>query len=470
MKIALVQPYFPTHIAAPPLGLGYLAGYLRSYGHKVELFDCAAKEITTEKLVEILKKKKPNLIGITVFTMFYPQVKETIKELKKMNSVPIVIGGPHVTALPRFSLKDTEANFAVIGEGEKTLLELVTTIEEGKREFSGVRGLAIKTKTGKIIENKRRPLIKNLDSLPFPAWDLIEPHKYPPAPHGAFYKRFPVAPIITTRGCPYNCSFCASKITWEQKLRFRDPQAVVDEIEFLVKKFGVKEFHLEDDNFTASRKHAMAVCQGIIKRNLDIVWACPNGVRVDCLDEELLRVMKKSGCYLLAFGIESGSQKVLDRAKKNLDLKLIPKTLKMVKKVGIQTWGFFIIGLPGETKKTVQRTIRLAKKLPLDRAQFCKFTPLPGTIIFEEWKGSRNLRDLPWGRINFFGDCVYDTEELTSRQLTVFQKKAFRAFYFRPQIFWKTIMSMKFRQFKWILRRFRDYFYFYLFNKTEENG
>ena len=469
MKITLIQPYFPTHIAAPPLGLGYLAGYLRSYGHKVELFDCAAKEITTEKLVEALKKGKPNLIGITVFTMFYPEARETIREVKKITSVPVVIGGPHVSALPRFSLEDTEADFAVVGEGEKTLLELVTMIEKEKREFTAVKGLVFKTKTGKIIENKRRPLIKNLDSLPLPAWDLIEPQKYPPAPHGAFYKRFPIAPIITTRGCPYNCSFCASKITWEQKLRFRSPQAVVDEIELLVKKFGVKEFHFEDDNFTASREHAMAVCQEIIKRNLDIVWACPNGVRIDRLDEELLKTMKKSGCYLLAFGIESSSQEILDRANKDLDLKLTPKVLKMVKKVGIQTWGFFIIGLPGETRKTIQETISFAKKLPLDRAQFCKFTPLPGTIIFEEWREGRDLRDLPWEKINFFGDCVYSTEELTSKELTGFQKKAFRAFYFRPQIFLKTLMCMKFRQFKWLLRRLRDYFYFYLFDRTGGN-
>lgn len=468
MEISLVQPFFHTHIVTPPLGLAYLASYLHLHGHGVKIYDGVAKEINNEDLIKILKKEKPDLIGVTIFSMFFPQAKDLIHEFKKVTETTVVIGGPQVSALPSFTLKETGADMAVVGEGEETLLELVEELKKKKRNLAKIKGLVFKNKEGKVIENKRRALIKNLDLLPFPAWGLIRPDKYPPAPHGAFYKRFPVAPIITTRGCPYNCSFCASKVTWDDKLRFRDPQKVVDEIELLREKFGIREIHFEDDNFTAVKNHALAICQEIIKRKIDIVWACPNGVRIDRLDENLLRTMRKSGCYLLAFGIESGSQEILDKANKRLDLKIVPKVLKQVRKMGIQTWGFFIIGLPGETKETARRTINFAKKIPLDRAQFCKLAPLPGTVIFNEWTSGRDLESLAWEKINFFGDSVYATKELSSQDLNYFQQKAFRSFYFRPKIIFNILKNIRIDQTKWLLRRFRDYSYFYLLGR--KNG
>lgn len=469
MRIALIQPYFHTHIATPPLGLGYLAAYLRSSGHEVKIYDCVVSETKNKELVELLKKEKFEVIGITIFTMFFPQARELIRELKNTVKGSVVIGGPQVSALPAFTLEETKADFAIVGEGEVTLLELVEELKKKRRELRTIKSLAFKDSQGKIIVNERRSLINNLDSLPFPAWDLIKPQSYPPAPHGAFYKRFPLAPIITTRGCPFNCSFCSSRVTWSNKLRFRSPKKVVDEIEQLVNIFGIKEFHFEDDNFTASRSHALAVCREIIKRKIDIVWACPNGVRIDRLDKKLLKTMKESGCYLLAFGIESGSQKILNRAGKHLDLKIVYKTLKLVKEIGIQTWGFFIIGLPGETRETVQTTISFAKKLSLDRAQFCKFTPLPGTTIFAEWSAGKNLKDLPWEKINFFGDCIYNTEELTNEELSDLQKIAFRSFYLRPKTFLKTLLMVKPHQVKWLFKRLKDYFIFYSRSKVDRS-
>lgn len=445
MKIILVLPKFETHIVTPPLGLGYLAASLRKNGHNVILLDCVLKDIRLQKFKEILKKEKPDFVGVNAMTSYYNSAKKYALEAKKSGCL-VCLGGPHVSALPKESLQDSGADFVLIGESDITLPSLISAIEN-KTSFSRIDGLAFK-KGKKIIVNKKLELIKNIDDLPIPAWDLMDPRVYPIAPHGAFVKKFPVAPIITTRGCPFNCSFCASKCIWMQRLRFRNPIKVVDEIELLNKKYGVKEFHFEDDNFTANKNHAMAVCNEIIRRNLKIVWACPNGVRIDMLDEELLKIMKKSGCYLLAFGIETGSQKIADKVNKHLDLSKVPEKLRMVRNVGIETWGFFIVGLPGDTVETINQTIDFAVNNPFKRAQFCIFTPLPGSEIFSKMEHNK---EYDWDNFNFF-NTVY-SEGISGKQIQELHKKAFRKFYLRPAIIFALVKNLKLKQIKWLFKR-----------------
>jgi len=253
MKITLIQPKFNTHLITPPLGLGYLANTLIQDNHEVQILDCIARNIDVQQSI---KDFSPDFIGITVLSASYTAVIELIKNIRGYSDAIIVIGGAHATALPKQSLIDTKADYCVIGEGEITFSELVKKYKNIDK--FDIKGIAYFLNNDVII-NESRELIKDINEIKFPAWDIIKPNEYPSTPHGAFYKCFPIAPITTTRGCPYNCIFCASKCTWKQKLRVRSPENVVDEIEYLHKKFGIREFHFEDDNFTFSNLHTRLI-------------------------------------------------------------------------------------------------------------------------------------------------------------------------------------------------------------------
>lgn len=405
MKILLIAPKFRFHTLHPPLGLGYIAAILEREGHQVKLLDCNTDKLPDDGVRKIIDAEKPDLIGVSVLTGSYNSAKRLIKEIKPATDAPVVIGGAHITALPEFSLKDTGADFCVIGEGEVTVKELAESLESGATDFNNIKGLAYKD-NGTIRVNEPRELIENIDSLPFPAWHLMPPEKYHIAPVLASSDRSPLAPIMSTRGCPYLCKYCASHITWRRKLRFRSPEKVVDEIEMLMNDFGVKSIHFADDNFTFYRDHAVAVCNEIIERNLDITWGCPNGVRADRVDKDLLLLMKKAGCNMLSFGIESGSQEILKNIKKALALSKVPSVIKNAKDCGITTFGFFVLGLPGETRETIRETIDFSKNIALDRAWFFIFAPLPGSELFDEWVKGKNLSEIDWGLLDTYTGIV----------------------------------------------------------------
>ncbi|MFC1854219.1 B12-binding domain-containing radical SAM protein, partial [candidate division CSSED10-310 bacterium] len=450
----MIAPYIPAHKSfsiTPSLGIGYLASTLLKEKYEVEIIDCLARDINNEKLKDIIQKSQPDLIGFSVLSMFYNQTRGAIEKIRSISSAPIIVGGPHISALPEESLEELKPDFVVVGEGENTLLELANALKARTNDFESINGIYYKS-NGSIHKTPARELIDDLDCIPFPAWHLMDPRSYPPIAHGTFYKRFPIAPIITTRGCPMQCSFCAAHHIWTRKLRRRSPKNVVDEIEFLHDTFGVKEFHFEDDCLTTVKKHILAICQEIVARNLDVVWACPNGVRIDSLDEEILRNMKKAGCYMMALGIESGSQELLDRAKKKLDLKLVPAVVETIKKVGIQTVGFFLLGLPGETKETIKQTVDLALDLPLDIAKFHNLIPLPQTEIFEQLS-TEVKQQIDWEKYNSFDQAVCETEGLSKDEITRLQKWANKRFYLRPKTFLKTILMIKPKQYYWIAKR-----------------
>lgn len=366
----------------PSLGLGYLASCLKQAGHEVKILDALRDRLSAEDVVKAVQADQPDLVGMTVLTLFYQEARSLVKLLKQTCSCKVAIGGHHVTALPEASLTETTADFAVIGEGEQTIVQLVSELE-GSARFEDVKGLAYR-RNGSVVRNAPRPFIDNLDDIPFPQWDLIGLDRYPPISHGTIHHQFPNAPIITTRGCPYRCTFCAARRTAGTKLRKRSAGNVVDEMEMLYRDFGIKEFHFEDDNFAFEKQHAYRVCEELLRRDIRVEWSCPNGVRVDTLDDELLAIMKRSGCYMLALGVESASQHILDRVGKKLNIDAVPETVRRMRTHGILSMGFFILGLPGETKITARETIEFAKKTDFDFVKFMHLVPLPGTEIFDE--------------------------------------------------------------------------------------
>ena len=440
-RILLLQPQYDTHVVSPPLGLGSLASYLRREGHRVSLLDLNLTHMPQDQFEKHLLELNPDLVGISAMSTGTVAVRELISLINSRVNTPVVVGGAEASALPEHTLRFTGADFVAVGEGEVTLAELVSTLDGA----GGVQDvLSLGYLDGDEFKlNRRRELIEDLDSLPFPAWDMIPPRNYRIAPVISAAKRFPIAPILTTRGCPFSCTFCAGHVIWGKTYRRRDPSLVVDEIEMLLNDYGVREIFISDDNFNLKTSHAVMFCKEILRRKLDFTWSCPNGLRVDLLSRELLELMKKAGCHLIGLGIESGNQEILDRAKKNLDLSVVREACGEIDNAGITAVGFFVFGLPGETVETLEQTITLAKSLPLKRAWFNILAPYPGSEVFQEFIRGRELGDLDWEQFNTVGKNIAQLSSVAPEALDRYQKKAAWSFYRRPGILIDLALSQR---------------------------
>ena len=448
MKIVLVRPNYKSHIITPPLGIGYLSSYLKKNGIEVKIIDALKENLDYSSTINKILAEKPDAVGITCLTAFYIEVVKISKALKK-NGLKVIIGGVHPSFLPYETLKDSKADFVVCGEGEIALLELLKSNFK-RTNISGVYSLKNVSKKPFVTKAK---VVENLDDLPFPDWEQIDPRTYPLAPHGAIAKNFPIGIIMTTRGCPYMCSFCASQKFYDRKIRFRSISNVIAEIKYLVENFGIKEVHFEDDNLTMKREHVQQLCNQIIKNKINISWACPNGIRADKVDEKILKLMKKAGCYFVAFGIESASPKILNNIHKLESIETINKAIEVANKVGIECQGFFIFGLPGETKETIMESINFAKNSKLSRGQFMILDVIPGSELWYTLKGKFK----PNWKKNSYKEPEWLPEGLTKKDLMEAQSKAFKQFYLRPIILFRFIRFIKLSQVKFLLQRFGEY-------------
>lgn len=383
-----------------PLGLAYLAAILESNGHQPIVIDSLAGYdppadpvgglfrvgMTEAELVAAALRIKPDLIGLTcAYTVQYPTTRSLAQAIKRATDVPIVIGGAHCSALPGATIAENCFDYVVVGEGEMPLLALCSHLERGT-SLTGVKGIVYRDETGRAQATDKEPL-KDVDQVPMPARHLFDMGKYIHSPysHNGSTLRMPYATMITSRGCPLKCSFCSVHTIWGRNNRTRDAQQTVDEIEHLHDKYGIREIHFEDDMLTMDRGRMIDICREIVARKLDITWTTPNGVFVNTLNEPLLTAMRDSGCYQLALAIESGSQPVLRRLmKKNVSLDYARDVVKMMRKLKIDVYFFFIIGMPGETEADVLKTIEYAKDLLPDEAYFSIATPYPGTPLYDE--------------------------------------------------------------------------------------
>lgn len=441
MKVLLINPPYNEVYSEikrvegvnPPIGLAYLAAYLRANNIEVEILDAHALQIGLKEL-----ETKPvdyDVIGVSSMTPSLDSSLKVLRIVKKINPLcKTVMGGPHISAVPIETMNcHPEIDFAVIGEGERTILELVRAIQNEEVPIN-VNGIAYK-KNGKIKLTPTRDFIENIDELPFPAYDLLPIDKYyQHLHHASLGKNVPIKPFMilcTTRGCPYNCSFCASEVIWHRRVRFRSAANVLSEIDILINEYNIRVLDIGDENFLLNKKRLNELLDGLIERNYDIHFKCMS--RVDHVNMEILQKLKRAGCYLIRYGVESGNQEMLNRMHKDISIDQIKRAFVLTKKAGISSSASFIIGHWGETKQSVRDTIELAKKINPILANFFIAIPLPGTELyniameknlivnmnFSEWKLLPKLPDIK-------------TEELTQEDLKEWRRKAYKSFYYRP--------------------------------------
>ena len=460
MDILLISPVTNTHYTVPPLGLGYLASALKKDGFSVSILDCVKEHIKLSNFEEYVSKLDFKVVGFQVFSCDLAAVIESIKIIKQNDPEKIIIiGGAHPTCVGKDVFSEINGlDFAFQGEGEIGLpLLLKKVLKKENIYFDKIPGLM--WKENKDIKVNERVFTEELDSLEFPAWDIIRPDAYPQNPQGAFFKNFPIAPIVTSRGCPFPCTFCASNLLMGKKLRLRSIDNVIREMKLLYESFCIREFHIVDDNFTYYPQRAKDFCKKIKESGMKFSLSFPNGVRLDTLDEELLKLLHSIGTYAFTVGIESGSQKVLDAMKKHLSLETIEEKINLINKSGIEPSGFFIIGFPCETKEDIKETIRFSRRLNLKRAHFSNFLPLPGTYETNKLLKDGKIDRIDWSKL-FYSKVAYCPEGITQNELKRLQMKAFLGFYLRPKILIKMLSEIKsFYHLKTILKRAKDYLF-----------
>ncbi|MFC1727333.1 B12-binding domain-containing radical SAM protein [Patescibacteria group bacterium] len=413
----------------PSLGLCSLAAVARGIGYRVKIIDANLHLSSLPELVDKIFKEKPSWVGFSATTLTIDLVGEIAEKIKKKSSgVTVLVGGAHVTAVPRQTLKKySSIDMGVIGEGEETLKELLKTKNPKK-----VKGLVLR-EGKRLILTGSRPFLKDLDSLPLPAWDLLPgfPEKYTPSVNS--YHHLPAAHLVTSRGCTGQCLFCDRSV-FGRTPRMHSAQRVLEMIDHLIRNYGVKEIQFFDDNFLLFPKRLEEICRGLIKSGWGLSWSCQ--ARADMVNPKALSLMKKAGCWQMGLGIESGSDKILKILKKGETVDLLKKKVEEIARVGIEVKGFFILGNPGETKETLEQTRDFILSTDLTYAHTTYFTPFPGSEAFKvaEKFGRLEFKNI-WSKLGRGTiEPVFVPRGLSTVVLKNSAKEIFRKFYFRPKI------------------------------------
>lgn len=447
MKILLVNPPF-NHIIYPnlrkqlayemPLGLLYVASFVRN--EDISILDANALVYQIDEVAKKIICRNPDLVGFTATTLTMPIVCKIIKGIREVdNKIKIVVGGVHASFTAQQTLNDNPGiDFVVIGEGEETFNEFIGTIKKNGA-LNKVRGLAFRDK-GSIIINEPRPLLADLDTIPFPARELLPNNIYNPTPFfNLGFKGEQYATVITSRGCPSRCTFCSARNFWKT-FRMRSAENIIEELAYLIKG-GVRHICFLDSTLTADQKRLFKICDHIIKEGWDIKWHCYS--RVNSVNDETLKKMKKAGCFCILYGLESGNQEILNGVKKDTTLEMARQAVYLTKKNNIITDCSFIFGLPGETKESMEETLRFAMQLNPHLAKFYYATPFPGTEMFNEAINNGWLKkEVKWDDFNYVKDYLMILPKIDMYEVDKKVKQAYRRFYIRIGYFTQALCSI----------------------------
>jgi len=431
-----------------PIFLAYSASQMRTAGHEVSYLDSVIQDLDINQTLAEARRARPDAIFMETTTPSIDADYESLTALKKSTEAKIIVGGPHATYFHREVLEKCLAIDIVIRhEFDTKIAKVISNLDR----LDGVKGITYRN-DGQIIDNGDGEMAGDLDRIPFPDREVIPWKWY----KEAWYSRQPFMNMMTSRGCPYHCTFCLwPQSMYGHKQRFRSLDNVLAEIRYLIDRYGLKEVNIDDGTFTTNRQRVIEFCQMLRNEKIKLIWTC-NG-RVDNLDDEMLKEMKESGCKMIRLGVESGSQEVLNKIKKGLTLKQIEDGIRMVKKHGIQALGGFMFGFPYDTRETVEQTIRFAKELSPDQVQFSISMCYPGTSLYEYAKESGLLIAKSYKEFDMTHGPVVKTLDMERDELEHILAKAYREFYFRPGFILQTMLNMKdMDEIKRVLRSLRS--------------
>jgi anaerobic magnesium-protoporphyrin IX monomethyl ester cyclase len=426
MKVTLVNPPYPpsvhSHPPFIPLGLGYLAAVAQKAGHEVTIIDCQAEKLTNETFRSRIAQTQSDVIGVTATTLLYKSAMQLINTAKEVQPQAVtMLGGSHGTFWDEGALNEYPSlDIIVRREGEQTFIELLDKLQ-GKSSLDNVLGITYR-KEGKIVRTPDRPFLEDLDSLPFPAHDLMPLENLKHDGKILF-------PLVTSRGCVYWCDFCSTVRMFGRGYRWRSAKNVVDVMQLVHDKYGVDQVTFYDDAFSVNRERVMKICEELRTRKLDMTWDC--GTRVDMVDKEMLKTMHDAGCFCVWLGVESGSEAILGAMNKSIKLDQTRAAFKTANKVGLMTIANTVIGFPGETEQTANETIRFIKELNPDSVGFYVATPYPGTPMYEQVKQKGWLRVTDFDKYDT-ANPTFETPWLSMDKLAQIRYKAYQEFYLRP--------------------------------------
>jgi len=431
----------------PPVGLLYIAAYIRKQNQSwdVRIYD---SQVDVRDFREFLDEFRPDIVGITCQSALVYSTLETASIIKqKMSKSLVVVGGVHASLRPQDLLSSEYVDLVVRGEGEETFLEICDALQK-QGSFADIPGVSYKGRLPGITNNPDRAITTDLDTYPMPALDLVPIEKYRISPDMRTGSRLGL--IITSRGCPYACMFCANKLLTKRTYRLRSIPSVIEEIEYYLEHYKINQLMIFDDNFAVNKRRTLALCDEFVRRGYPEKFSWWAEARVDVLDEEVLSAMKRAGCSIISLGLESGNQRLLDMIKKNITLEQTRRTVEIIHKVGIKSRASFILGLPTETRAESRQTIRFAYGLPLDQVRFSIATPFPGTELWDiaVKEGRIDPENIDWTKLSLMGGYtdflpLYYPEGRSAAEMKQLQKRANLFFFLRPRIIWGYLTRIK---------------------------